>query len=224
MASELKKSFKDNLDKFLDNCIPLSIKENSIYFLSETSQLYGFDYGKNILFEPSTINKYNLINTAMTSYFNDEVKKTLETKYNLKFDDLIEMNLKTNYREKYIGRKFFFSKNDKKIFIWSMVTTKWEKSDIDSIRYIFANNEILTDPGMIKLSEKAKSLDDLGIDFNDLEEIKRRLRDGCIHYYHRKTNKVYSLNIPINVWYGPNDLVQKELGHYGQTENTDTSN
>lgn len=92
-----------------------------------------------------------------------------------------------------------------------MVNGKWEKSDIDTLRHIFSNNDILTDPSAIKRSEKAKSLEDLGIEFNDLEEISLRFRDASIHYYHKKLNKVYSLNIALNLWYMPTDNVQKQL-------------
>lgn len=207
----LKQTFRETLIKFVDNCIPLSSKENYIYFISESNQLYGFDTNKNILFEPSTVNKFNLINNSMETYFTDDVKKTLEEKAKLKFNDLIELSLKINYREKYIGRKFFFSKVEKRIYIWSMVSGKWEKSDIDTLRHIFSNNEILTDLTTVKRSEKARSLDDLGIEFNDLEEISLRFRDASIHYYHIKLNKVYSLNIASNVWYVPTDNVQKQL-------------
>lgn len=208
---QLKDIFKEKLIKFIDNCIPLSSKENYIYFFSESNQLYGFDTNKNILFEPSSVNKFNLIDDSMQIYFTDNVKKALEEKAKIKFSDLIELSLKINYREKYIGKKFFFSKTEKRIYIWSIVNSKWEKSDIDTIRHIFSNNEILTDFTTVKKSEKARSLDDLGIDFNDLEEISLRFRDASIHYYHRKLNKIYSLNIASNIWYIPIDSVQKHL-------------
>jgi len=118
----------------------------------------------------------------------------------LKFHDLIELTLKMNYREKYIDKKFFYHKSDKKIYLWSMVNNKWEKSDVETLRHIFSNNDIFTDINLIKKSEKAKSLDDLGIDFNDLEEISLRFRDASIHYFHQKLNRIYSLNIATNLW------------------------
>jgi hypothetical protein len=213
MASlnHLKETFKETLNKFIDNCIPLSLKENYIYFISESNQLYGFDMSKNILFEPSSVNKFNLISNSMDAYFTDDVKSVLEEKTKLKFADLTELTLKVNYREKYIGRKFFFLKNEGKIYIWSMVNGKWEKSDVDTLRHIFSNNDILIEPSSIKKSDKAKSLDDLGIDFHDLDEISLRFKDASIHYFHRKLNKVYSLNIALNLWYIPTDSVQKQL-------------
>lgn len=208
---QLKKTFKETLDKFVDTCIPLSSKENYIYFISESNQLYGFDVNKNVLFEPNSINKFNLVNNSMETYFTDDVKKLLEDKAKLKFNDLIELTIKINYREKYIGKKFFFHKLDNRIYIWSMVNGKWEKSDVDTLRHIFSNNDILTDFTTIKRSEKVKSLDDLGVDFNDLEEISLRFRDASIHYYHKKLNKIYSLNIALNHWYVPIDSIQKQL-------------
>jgi len=210
-SQQLKKTFKETLDKFIDTSIPLCSKENFIYFISESNQLYGFDTSKNILFEPSSVNKFNLVNKSMETYFTDDVKKTLEEKAKIKFSDLVELSLKINYREKYIGRKFFFSKAENRIYIWSIVGGKWEKSDIDTLRHIFSNNEIFTDATTVKRSEKAKSLDDLGIEFNDLEEISLRFRDASIHYYHKKLNKIYSLNIASSVWYIPTDSVQKQL-------------
>ena len=90
------------------------IVENYIYFISESNQLYGFDTSKNILFEPSSVNKFNLVNSSMETYFTDDIKKMLEDKAKLKFNDLTELTLKINYREKYIGRKFFFSKAEQR--------------------------------------------------------------------------------------------------------------
>ena len=211
---QLKETFRETLNKYINNCIPLSSKENYIYFISESNQLYGYDTNKNMLFEPNSLNKFNLVNNSMELYFTDDVKKSLETKTNLKFDDLFELSLKTNYREKYIGRKFFFSKQEKRIYIWSISTAKWEKADVDKYRHIFSNNDILTDESLIKKSEKARSLEDLGIEFNDLEEISLRFRDASIHYYHRKLNKIYSLNIASNIWYVPMDSTQKQIMKY----------
>ncbi|AYV80652.1 MAG: hypothetical protein Harvfovirus4_16 [Harvfovirus sp.] len=221
--NKLKAMFKEHLEKFVDSCIPLSVKDNCIYFLSEGSQLYGFDYGKNILFEPSSVNKFNMVNISMETYFNDEVKKSLEERGKLKFDDLIELSLKINYREKYIGRKFFYLKSEKKIYVWSIVSGKWEKSDVDSLRYVFANNEILSDLVSVKKSEKAKSLDDLGIDFSDLEEVSHRFRDASIHHYHKKLHKIYSLSIPQNGWYVPSDAMQKQILALVATVQAETS-
>ncbi|AYV83995.1 MAG: hypothetical protein Hyperionvirus15_33 [Hyperionvirus sp.] len=214
MSSEfikLKQTFKEHIDKFVESCIPLTVKDSCIYFLSESSQLYGFDFGKNILFEPSSNNKFNMVGAVMETFFNEEVKKSLEERGKLRFDELVELSVKINYREKYIGRKFFWYKAEKKIYVWSMVTGKWEKSDVDSLRYVFANNEILTDPGIVKKSEKAKSLEDLGVDFADLDEIPHRFKDASLHYYHKKLGKVYSLNVPQNGWYVPGDAMQKQI-------------
>lgn len=208
----LKKTFRESLDKFVDSCIPLQMKENCLYFLSDSSQLYGFDIAKNLLFEPSSVNKFNLINGSLETYFTDEVKRTLEEKAKLKFEDLVELIVKMNYREKHIGRKFYFQRSEKRIYVWSMVSTKWEKlDDVDSLRHIFSNNDILTDQNNVRKSTKAKSLDDLGIDYNDLEEISLRFKDASIHYYHRKSNRIYSLNIASNLWYVPVDSVQRQL-------------
>lgn len=210
-SQELRKIFHEKLNKFLESCIPLSEKDHLIYFISESSQLYGFDSTKNILFEPTSTSKFNLIQTSMDTYFTLDVTKSLEERTGVKYTDLTELQLKSNYRERYIARKFFFCKTDSRIYIWSMVTGKWEKSDTDSIRHIFANNEILLDPSILKKTSKAKSLTDLGIEFNDLEEISLRFRDASIHYYHKKLNKIYSLNIAVNVWYVPTESVQKQL-------------
>lgn len=220
-AEDLKKMFKETIEKFIDDCIPLSSKDNLIYFISKSNQLYGFDINKNVLFEPNSINKFNLVKSCMEIYFNDDVKTLLENKAKIKFNNLTELSVKINYREKYIGRKFFFCKNSRKIYVWSMVSGKWEISDVDTLRHIFSNNEILNDVSLIKKSEKAKSLDDLGINFNDLEEITLRLKDTSIHYYHKKLNKIYSLNIAMGLWYVPSDTVQKQLLLHIKTQNNE---
>jgi len=223
MATNLKKVFRDGFEKFIEGCIPLSHKEkdNHIYFMSESNQLYGIDMNRNQLFEPASDNKFVLITQAMETYFNDDVKKSLEDKIKIKFTDLIELTVKKNFREKFMGKKFYFNKNEKKIYLWSLVSNKWEKSDVDSMRHLFSNNDVLTDQILVRKSERIKSLDDLGISFDDLEEISLRYKkDASIHYYHKKSNKVYSLNQASNLWYIPTEDIHAKLIDHVNNEKT----
>lgn len=215
---------KKTLNDFIDKCIPLmQEKDNHIYFISDSYQLYGFDIVKNALFEPSSVNKYNLIKSSMDFYFTDDTKNDFEEKTGIKFNELEELTLKINYRDKYIGRRFYYSKSNKRIYIWSLITRSWEKADVDSLRSIFTNNELFLDYETIKKSDKTKSLEELGVEFEDLQEISMRFRDASIHYYHKKQNKIYSLSILNNCWYVPDDTVQKQILEFVNNESKNES-
>lgn len=208
---QLKKQFKDIIYGFLDTCIPLGIKDNYLYFLSASSQLYGFDIKKNAFFEPNSTKKYDLINECIDIYFTDAIKKSLEEKIAVKFEDLVELLLRFNYREKHIGKKFFFCSSQNTIFVWNMVTSKWEVGEVEKLKYLFSNNEILQDQTKVYKSTKVTSFEDLGIDMDDLEEISQRFKDHSIHYYHTRKNKIYSLNYLKNYWYIPDEDLQKKI-------------
>jgi len=215
---QLKKQFKDTIYGFLDTCIPLGVKENYLYFLSPSSQLYGFDMKKNAFFEPNSSNKYVLINECIDIYFTDSIKKSLEEKTGVKFDELIELLLRFNYREKYIGKKFFFCPSQNTIYVWNMVTSKWEVGEIDKLKYLFSNNDILQDQTKVYKSTKVTSFEDLGIEMEDLEEISERFKDNSIHYFHLKKHKIYSLNYLKNYWYIPEEEIQKKIMMFVNTD------
>lgn len=212
--SELKKIYKDNVYGFLDACMPLSFKDNTLYFLSANGQLYGFDTKKTSFFEPNSTNKYTLINNCINNYFTDTIKKSLEEKAGVKFDELDELILRFNNREKHIGKKFFFCKSQNTIFIWNMVTSKWESADVDKMKHLFSNNEILHDQTKVYKSTKVTSFEDLQIDMDDLEQITARFRDCSIHYLHKDQNKIYSLNYVKGFWYIPEESIQKQILAY----------
>ena len=220
-VDQLKKLYKENVYGFLDTCIPLSFKDNTLYFLSTSCQLYGFDTKKTTFFEPNSSNKYTIINTCINNFFTDSIKKTLEENYGVKFDDLVELILRFNYREKHVGKKFLFCKTKNTIFIWNMVTTKWESGDVDNMKHIFSNNEIFQDQTKIYKSTKVTSFEDLQIDMDDLDEITSRFRDSSIHYYHKNQNKIYSLNYIKGFWYIPDENIQQNILSYVAKHNTD---
>jgi hypothetical protein len=211
---QLKKTFKDTIYGFIDTCIPLRIEDNYLYFMSPSNQLYGFDTKKNSFFEPSSSNKYSLVNDCINMYFTDTIKKSLEEKVHINFNDLNELILRYNYKEKHIGKKFFYSKSNNTIYVWNMINSKWESGEIDTLRYLFSNNEILQDNSKIYKSARVTSFEDLDIDMDDLEEVSARFRDGSIHYLHKTQNKVYSLNIMKNYWYIPDETIQKQIKTY----------
>jgi hypothetical protein len=212
--NELKKTFKDTIYGFFDTCIPLGEKDNSLYFLSLSGQLYGFDKKNKSFFEPNSTNKYILINNCINIYFTKEIKKSLEETVGINFDDLVELILRATYKEKHIGKKFFYSREKNIIFVWNMVTTKWETAEIDKLKHFFSNNEILQDDTKVYKSSKVTSFEDLEIDMDDLEEISARFRDSSIHYYHKDQNKIYSLNYIKNYWYIPEENLQKSILSY----------
>lgn len=213
--SRLKSQFKDTIYSFIDTCIPLGTTDNHMHFLSMNGQLYGFDLKKNTFFEPNTSIKYSLINNCINMYFTDKIKHTLEEKVGVKFEDMVELLLRFNYKEKHIGKKFFFCKTHNIIYIWSMMNSeKWETADVDTFKYLFSNNDILQDETKVYKSTKVTSFEDLGIDMDDLEEISARFKDGSIHYKHKTTNKIYSLNILKNFWYVPNEDISRRIMAY----------
>jgi len=217
----LRKIFNETLNGFLNKCIPLENSDSIIYFLSGTSQLYGFDRKKNSFFEPNSINKFKLVAKCIDSYFTDQVKLSFEKEMMVNFDSLKELFLKVNYREKYIGKKFFYDSDKNVIYVWNMVNSKWELiDDINKFKYIFSNTDDLQDNTKVFKSNKVSSFEDLGIDFEDLKEIQARFRDNSIHYLHKIKNKIYSLSIIGNFWYIPDELIQKKILKYVAEQDT----
>jgi hypothetical protein len=212
---DIKQAFKDTVYSFLDNCVPLCQgTDKCIYFLSPVGQLYGFDTRKNAFFEPNSNSKYSLINNSIDLYFTDQIKKSLEDKVDVKFDDLLELTLRFNYKEKHIGKKFFYSEKHRVIYVWSMMTSKWETGEVDTLKHLFSNNDMLLDENKVYKSNKMTTFEDLGVDMDDLEEVSARFRDGSIHYLHTEQNKIYSLNYLKNFWYIPDEAVQKQILGY----------
>jgi len=211
---QLKKTFKETIYGFIDTCIPLRTEDDYLYFLSSSNQLYGFDTKKNCFFEPSSTNKYSLINECIDLYFNDIIKTSLEQKVNVKFDDLSELILRFNYKEKHIGKKFFYCRSNNAIYVWNMINSKWESGEVDKLRYLFSNNDILQDNTKIYKSTRVTSFEDLDIEMDDLEEVSARFKDGSIHYLHKVQNKIYSLNFLKNYWYIPEEQIQKQILAY----------
>lgn len=213
-VESLRKDFKETMNTFLDACIPLGSIENYLHFMSTSGQLYGFDTKRNIIFEPNASNKYKLIDEYIDVYFTNDIKKSLEERIGLQFSDLVELLLRPNQKEKHIGKKFFYSKSHNQIYIWSMTTSKWEKSDVEQIKYYFKNSEVFeTNAKPIRSMPvgSVESFDDFGIEFEELQEINERFRDASIHYLHPKTNKIYSMNIIKNYWYIPEETVQRQI-------------
>ena len=220
MTENLNETFKTCLNKFFDGCIPLCSEGKFLYFLSSSNQIYGFDTDKSTLFEPNTTNKSNILDQSMKNQFTESDKTNFETLSKIKFNDLVELIVKPNYKEKYLGRKYFFAKPDT-VFIWTLVNKKWEKSDVDALRHIFKNSDIFIEYAT-KVSEKTKSLEELGIEFNDLDEIGLRFKDASIHYYHSKLNKIYSLNMATNTWYTPSATTQKQLLEHVESKRSES--
>lgn len=231
--NELTDIFTSSFKSFIDNCIPLSKNDNIVYFMSKSNQMYGLDTSKQSLFEPNSSNKYKIINSCIDLYFNDDVKKSFETKTGVKFNDLTELLLKFNYREKNIGKKFFYSNKERKIFVWSLINHKWEIGDDDELVYLFTNSNIikksvdkLSDSNLISNKENKttkNSLEDLGANFEDMEEVPKRFKDASIHYYNNKDKKIYSLNIISGSWYIPDETIQKQiLVHVIKSQNSST--
>jgi len=208
-------TLKIQLNNFIDKCIPLSIDDKFSYFVSETGEFYGYEVEKNILFEPNSTTKNKILKQCFEKQFDDSVKHQLETLAHLRFSDLIELNIKLNYKDKYLGRIFFYYKKTSMIYGWSLLTKTWEKKHSDEMRSIFSNTELFLDNmdsnDNARKSEKARTLHDMGIDFNDLEEISIRLRDGSIHYYHPALNRIVSMNMFDSRWYSPSPNVQSML-------------
>jgi hypothetical protein len=220
MAQNLNETFKTCFSKFFNDCMPLCSEGKFVYFMSSSNQIYGFDIDKNILFEPNTTNKSNLLDQSIKIHFSESDVSNFESLSKLKFTDLVELIIKPNYKEKYLGRKYFFAKPDT-IFIWTLVSKKWEKSDVDALRHIFKNSEIFIEY-TARVSEKTKSLEELGIEYNDLEEIGLRFKDASIHYFHNKLNKIYSLNMATNNWYTPSANFQKQLLEHMESKKSES--
>jgi hypothetical protein len=223
--NNIKKNFNDVFNRFINQSIPLKEEDNIIYFMSQTNQLYGLDIKNQSIFEPNSSNKYKIINSSIKVYFNDEVKKMLENKVNVKFDELEELILKFNYREKNIGKKFYYSEKERQIFVWSLVNNKWELGDNDLV-YLFKNSDIIKEISNNNSNNiiVKKTLDELGGKIEDMEEITKRFKDNSIHYYNKKDNKIYSLNILTGSWYNPNDNIQKQIiKHYNANNNLENN-
>jgi hypothetical protein len=95
-----------------------------------------------------------------------------------------------------------------------MINSKWESGEVDKLRYLFSNNDILQDNTKIYKSTRVTSFEDLDIEMDDLEEVSARFKDGSIHYLHKVQNKIYSLNFLKNYWYIPEEQIQKQILAY----------
>ncbi len=131
----------------------------------------------------------------------------------VKFSDLIIMDLRKNYHEKHVGKKFYYSKSKNSIFVWNITTAKWEiEEDASKLKYLFINNDIIQhEQNKMFVSSKGMSFSELGIDASELEEIDLRFRDGCVHYIHKTTNKIFSCNNFQNYWFIPSDMIQSKI-------------
>jgi len=209
----LKKNLLDNINDFIDSCLPLKTltDDNTLYFLSKTYDLYGFDCKKKLIFEPNSITKYNLVIDNMKLYFNDEAKNKIKNDFDIEFNTLLELVLKINYRDKHLGKKFFYSPSNNKIYIWSLISNDWKSEDLH-LRYLFSNPEVFSEKENITVNNiQYKSLNDFNIIFEDLEEISKRMKDSSIHYLHKKQNEIYSLNIKTGSWYKPDINTKNQL-------------
>ena len=190
----------DKLTSFISTCIILSDTDKSLHFMTLQGQIYGLDMERQMLFEPTSVNKFNILKNKITESFTDKHKLDLETEQNLQFDELISLEIKSNHREKHLGKLFFYSKQKSCVYAWSLTTGKWQCLDIDTVRSLFANNYVMLDDAPVKKSVTAQTLDELGVNFDDLEEISLKFKDCTNHYYHPKLGKVFSLNMKTCTW------------------------
>jgi hypothetical protein len=209
----IKNLVTKSLTEYIESVTPLVTDDNMLYFLSKSNQLFGYDVNKSMLFEPNSSKKISLLSDSLDVYFNNTIKENFEVITGQSFDNLIELNLKIAHRDKFCGKKFFYSPIDKKIHIWSLLTNKWESDDILKYKYIFINSDIFTEQDNIY-----KPFNDLGIKHEDLQEIPTRFKDMSIHYYHAEQNKIYSLNYVTGQWYVP--ISQKQILKYVSNSKT----
>ena len=202
--NKLKTQFNEMFKKFSDQCIPICHEEDIYYFFASSSkQIYGIDL-KSILFEPNNSVKYRLIKNYNKQIINDKMIANFNDEFKVNFKDLLELVINNNYLTNNFGKLYFYSKDLKTIFIWNNLDKLWIKeNELNKINTLFINFPVCYED---KILDEKKILikmnfEELGVNLIDLEELKERFRDGCIHYYHQKSDKIYSKIINKNSWF-----------------------
>jgi hypothetical protein len=207
---ELKKQFNETLSHFINNCVPLTISNKELFFMSPKNILIGFDIKQQLFFEPNSNEKFKIINQSVNDNFKENQINTFETQYCHLFNELIELKVRQNGHNKYIGIKPFYSKDKNIIYIWNFFDNKWSIQDAKINRQYFSNNEIIPNDIIEQpIQQKKKStydfyetLDDLSITENDLVKIPNiKLGDMSTHYKCDKLNIIVSYNFVNKYWY-----------------------
>ena len=201
---ELKKQFNETMTHFLGKCIPLTITNKELYFLSPKNTLFGFDVKQQSFFEPNSNEKFKIINQAVNDSFNQTNIQSFNTIYTHSFTELTELKIRQNGQNKYTGLKAFYSKERDIIYVWNFFDNKWSTQDAKNNRQYFSNNEIIPneihDTSVQQSKHKPtydyyETLEDLHITENDLVKIPNiRLGDASTHYKCDKLNCFVSYN------------------------------
>jgi hypothetical protein len=219
---QMKEIFYPTITTFVTESVPLSVDNEYLYFLTKSGQLYGFDNKRQLLFEPNDTKKFSLFESSFDLYFTEENKESLHKMAGVNFSDLNNLVLRKNYHEKYVGKKFYYSKAKNSVYVWDITTSKWEIGNTTKLRHLFSNNDIIQKDGEsigenVFVSSKGMSFADLKINESDLEEIDLRFKDGCVHYIHKVQNKIYSCNNFQNYWFIPSEAIQTQImKHYNE--------
>jgi stress-induced morphogen len=218
---ELKKQFTETMTDFIEKCIPLTISNKELYFLSSKNTLFGFDIKQQSFFEPNSTERFKIINQAITESFNQTHIHSFNTIYNHPFSELIELKIKQSGYNKYTGLKAFYSKERDIIYVWNFFENKWSTQDSKSNRQYFSNNEIIlneiTDTPIQQSKHKItydyyETLEDLKINETDLVKIPNiRLGDASTHYKCDKLNCIVSFNFVNKYWYIYDKEIQKKI-------------
>ena len=128
---------------FINQCIPLGTENNDIYFFSKsTKQIYGLD-NKGSFFEPISSLQIKIINNYYNNIINDQIINDIVTCFNIKFNDLIKLQVNNNNILKHIGKIFFYNPKDKNIYVWNNFESKWSiESNINKLKSLFSNTKI----------------------------------------------------------------------------------
>jgi hypothetical protein len=218
---DLRKQFNDIMTGFIEKCIPLTISNKELYFLSPKNTLFGFDVKQQSFFEPNSNEKFKIINQVVNDSFNQINVQSFNVLYNHLFSELVELKVRQNGQNKYIGLKAFYSRERDIIYVWNFFDNKWSTQDAKSNRQYFSNNEIIPNEIHESLNQQPKhkstyeyyeTLEDLHITDNDLVKIPNiRLSDASTHYKCDKLNCVVSYNFVNKYWYIYDNETQKKI-------------
>lgn len=189
----LKEKFTKTFSNFIENCHPLHINEKNMYFYTKNGQVFGYDIDKNDMYEPTYASKYKIIDEYIKSFYDILLVESFQSTANKKLDAMVPLEVRYAYKEKYCGRRFFYDKSRNCIYVWDLMTRKWETSDeVNKLRYMFSNSEIIEEENKNVKVVTNKSLSDFNVEYEDLVEIPVRLNDMSIHYFYPKKKTVYS--------------------------------
>jgi hypothetical protein len=201
---------------------PLKMTESEIFFMTSKGKVIAFDRIRENFFEPNLNVRYTLVDNMIGQYIDQTVKANLTEKFGTHFENLTELTVKANYKEKYFAKKFFYSKTNKRVYTFDFIKKVWLSDEQSILRQYFNNNDIIDDEDESASSkpkdslgaDKYRSLEELDIHENELQELDIRFRDASVHYYHKKRNCIYSRSFAGNYWYIPPSNIQTQLLHY----------